>query len=101
MMIAKGSYHQVHQMQRWIEVEVETYHTRFSNSRIRPLKGKKGVDKGMPVTNAVNKQYQNSTRASHNNRARKGRGQPRFYPVTKEEPSEDITQDMPRKVELN
>ena len=61
---------------------------------------KNDADKGVPVTNAVNKQYQNSSRASHNNRARKGRGQPRFYPVTKDEPSGDITQDMPRKVKL-
>ena len=54
-------------------------------------------DNGVPVANAVNKDL-NSSRSSQHHKSRKGRGQPRFYPVTKDEPSGELTQDMPRKV---
>merc|ERR1719295_327991 len=56
----------------------------------------KYADKGIPVANAVSK-HLNTSRSSHNHKARKGKGQPRFYPVTKDEPSGEITKDMPRK----
>ena len=42
----------------------------------------------------------NISRSGNGTRARKGRGQPRFYPVTKDEPNGQFTKDMLRKVEL-
>ena len=53
---------------------------------------------GIPVTESRNNSYHTGIRTGSHNRARKGRVQPRFYPVTKDEPSEQFTQDMPRKV---
>lgn len=40
------------------------------------------------------------SRSGNGTRARKGRGQPRFYPVTKDEPNGQFTKDMLRKVDL-
>ena len=51
----------------------------------------------IPVTDDANISIQSSNSAGHNNRTRKGKGQPRFYPVTKEEPRGQFTQDMLRK----
>ena len=53
---------------------------------------------GIPVAESRNKSYHSGIRAGHHNRARKGRAQPRFYPVTKDEPIGQFTQDMLRKV---
>ena len=55
---------------------------------------------GIPVAEGGNKSYQSGTQAGNNNRTRKGKGQPRFYPVTKDEPRGQFTQDMLRKVFL-
>ena len=41
----------------------------------------------------------NISRSGNGTRARKGRGQPRFYPVTKDEPNGQFTKDMLRKVD--
>jgi hypothetical protein len=53
---------------------------------------------GIPVAESTNKSCHSGIRAEHHNRARKGRAQPRFYPVTKDEPVGQFTQDMLRKV---
>ena len=55
---------------------------------------------GIPVAESINKSHQSGNRTGHHNRARKGRAQPRFYPVTKDEPIGQFTQDMLRKVNL-
>ena len=54
---------------------------------------------GIPVVAGRNNSYHSGIRAGHHTHTRKGRGQPRFYPVTKDEPtSGQFTQDMLRKV---
>ena len=54
---------------------------------------------GMPVVTGRSALSHGVIGAGHHNHGRRGRGQPRFYPVTKGEPSSGpFTQDMPRKV---
>ena len=54
---------------------------------------------GIPVVAGRNTPSHGVIRAGHHDHGRRGRGQPRFYPVTKGEPSSGpFTQDMPRKV---